>query len=53
MDNEEAAKFLVGARELRELASTIKPERHRKLPLDSAEKSENLAKLAHGLQRKR
>lgn len=43
MDGADAANFLVRAKEMRELAVTIKSEQHRKLLLDSAEKFERLA----------
>lgn len=52
MDGDDAAKFLVRARELRELAQTIKSDHHRKLLIDSAEKFEKLASEAQGAERK-
>ena len=41
--NLETEKFLVRAKEFRELAGTIKSEQHRKLLQESAEKLERLA----------
>ena len=43
MDRADVANFLVRAKEMRELADTIKSEQHRKLLLESAEKFERLA----------
>lgn len=53
MDGEEAAKFLERARDLRELAGSIKSEHHRKLLIDSAEKFERLAQQVLDPDRKR
>lgn len=52
MNGEEAAKFLERAKDLRELAKTIKSGDHRKLLLDSAEKFEKLANQAVSSNRK-
>lgn len=41
--DETAAKYRERARELRELAATMKNEQHRKLLLESAEKYEEMA----------
>ena len=51
--NSERAKYLGRARELRELAATIKSEYHRKLLIDSAEKFEKMARQAGDPERKR
>lgn len=53
MDGQEAAKFLERAKDLRELAATIKSEHHRKLLIDSAEKFEKLAKQTVESERQR
>lgn len=53
MDGKEAEHFLERAKELRELASTIKSDDHRALLLDSAEKFERLAKRTVESERKR
>ena len=44
MDGEEAAKLMLRARELRELAEIIKTERYRTLLLESADSFERLAR---------
>jgi hypothetical protein len=43
MDGAEAARLMIRARELRELAEIIKNERYRKLLLESADSFEQLA----------
>ena len=53
MDGDEAAKYLERAKDLRQLAVTIKSDDHRKLLIDSAEKFEKLAKQALASVRKR
>lgn len=53
MDGDDATKFLARAKELRELAETIKSEHHRKLLVDSAEKFEKLASDVVRSERKR
>ena len=44
MDGEEAARFRIRARELRELAKLMKNPEHRGLLLESAESFEKLAR---------
>ena len=44
MDGDEAARFMMRAKELRDLAKIIRNEEHRRLLLESAEAFENLAK---------
>lgn len=51
MDSQ-AENFLVRAKELRELAATIKSEHHRKLLIDAAEKFEKAAQQMRVAERK-
>lgn len=53
MDGKEAEHFLERAKELRELARTIKSDHHRALLLDSAAKFERLANEVLGVKQKR